>query len=699
MARLHLPTKELDLVDALDAELVPSETEANVNLVTFKIVDAYLAGIRKFRVIDRFAGNLSVGFENARGELDLRYEEVLRLFLVEAGRWMKADLSPQVMKKGESLGALRKAAIAQAVLAARTQQMPHNRLRNRVIIPFLKYGTVGLCHYETGDSDAPDHIEVVPPRQLRGLPAWTDGLENLYAIARKRWVPMQWLLEKAKAVYDKDLSRVDPELDLMAADVPWGSVPPGLTTHDYGTGGGVSTGGSFGGAYTLRMDRGAIGTHLRGRETARGSDDEDARQHADGRKYVPLDEVFVYDETGEYVARHIVKCGQRLILDQNFEEQGKKVVCPLQVARHTDTGRFFARGFVAPLIPFNAQIERLLSSLFRNIAELDMFGTIFVPGGSGIDIKKFKTGPRPKIEKFEVDPVNPNLQPFNLAPSNTGLLPSRVAEFAMSLMQKLAGQGPYYGGETSGRVDSAAGLGFLFNTGNISLGLPSHGLADAFAGVYSRILQVAKDALGPGDTIELATVDDAIAGVIVDAQAGTMELTANPIPHPWEVEVNVKDRTPREREVRKSELLDLYSRGLLGPDDTRFWITAFEENLDFPGPPKEVWETWRKAIWQIIVLFRDGKTPGAIDFGEHTQNASIQLVAVTRFMSKIEYSLASPAVRQAFETWKESLERLTGANYPVGLPPPEDIAMAQQQAQQQASAQGMSPFGGNLPLG
>jgi hypothetical protein len=697
MARLHLPTKEMDLADALDAELVPAETEANVNLVSYKVVDAYLAGIRKFKVVDRFAGNVSIGFENARGELDLRYEEVLRLFLVEAGRWMKADLSPQVMKKGESLGALRKAAIAHAVLAARTQRIPQNRLRNRVIIPFLKYGTVGLCHYETGDPDMPDLVEVVPPRQLRGLPAWTDGLENVYAIARKRWVPLNWLLERAKKVYNKTLSGADPELDLMASDVPWGSVPPGLTTQEYGVG---HTGGSFGGTTTI--DRSAIGMTLGEKRTARWGKDEAERKLVDGRLYVPLEEIYVYDETGEYVARYLIKVGKKIIFDQDYEKQGLKIVCPLQVARHTDTGRFFARGFVAPLIPFNAQIERLLASLFRNIAELDMFGTIFVPGGSGIDIKKFKTGPRPKIEKFEVDPVNPTLQPFNIAPSNTGLLPSRVAEFAMTLMQKLAGQGPYYGGETSGRVDSAAGLGFLFNTGNISLGLPSHGLADAFSGVYSRILQVTKDTLGPGDTIELATIDDAIAGVIIDAAAGTMELTANPIPHPWEVEVNVKDRTPREREVRKAELLDLMQRGLLGPDDTRFWITSFEENLDFPGPPKEVWETWRKAIWQIIVLFRDGKTPGTIDFGEHTQNASIQLIALSRFMSKIEYSLASPEVRQAFETWKESLERLTGANYPVGLPPPEEIAAAQQQAQQQAESQGgggMSPFGGSPPPG
>jgi hypothetical protein len=162
-------------------------------------------------------------------------------------------------------------------------------------------------------------------------------------------------------------------------------------------------------------------------------------------------------------------------------------------------------------------------------------------------------------------------------------MPAKIADIALQQMQRLANQGPYYQGETSGRVDSAAGLGFLFNTGNIALGLPTHGMADALAGAYARMLQVAKDRMGPGDTIELATIDDAIAGVVIDPQTGLMELSHNPIPNPWEVEVNVKDRTPRDRNVRKEELKELYGLQLVDP--TRFWIAALEENLDFDGRP------------------------------------------------------------------------------------------------------------------
>jgi hypothetical protein len=209
------------------------------------------------------------------------------------------------------------------------------------------------------------------------------------------------------------------------------------------------------------------------------------------------------------------------------------------------------------------------------------------------------------------------------------------------------------------------------------------------------MLQVAKDRLGPGDTIVLATIDDAIAGVIIDPVSGLMELSDNPLPEAWEVNVDIKDRMPRDREIRKQELQELYSQQLVDP--TRFWIAALEENLDFPGADKEVWETWRKATWQIIVLFRDGKEPGPLVVGEHTQNPQIQLMAVQQFMNKIEFALASKEVRKKFEDWKIDLEILSGRSFPVGLGPPEDIAAMAMGAQQRPGMAGAGVPPGMAP--
>lgn len=129
-------------------------------------------------------------------------------------------------------------------------------------------------------------------------------------------------------------------------------------------------------------------------------------------------------------------------------------------------------------------------------------------------------------------------------------------------------------------------------------------------------------------------------------------------------------------------------------DPVRFWITAMEEHLDIPGAPREIWETWRKCTWGIITLFRDGQTPGNINIGEHTQNPDIQLIKLQEFMNKIEFSLASEAVRKAFEEWKLDLEILAGGAFPNEMPPPEEVAAGQQQAiqeQQRAMGQGVPP--------
>ena len=675
MARLELPKKEIDLVNALDAELIPSEQEANVHVTTHKIIDAYLGGIRRFKVMDRFSGNLSVAFENSQGELSMRYEEINRLYLAEAGRYMKMNTDPTAVKKGESLDALRKAAIGTATLGALSTTLPLNYIKRQTIIPFLKHGTVGLEHKPTGMSDMPDMIEVVPARQLRGMPAWVDGCGNLTGIARKRWVPIHWLAARMKNVFDKRIDLKRPETHMLAQDVPWGGLAPDShTSETSATGAGAVWAPKSADPMGLNITKGSAGYEDR------------PGPRKDGRLYVPLEEIYLYDDTQQFVARFIIKVGNKILVDENFEEQGVRALCPLHVARHTDIGKMFARGFVAPLMPMNDQIEKMLQSLFKNIQELDMFGTLFIPGASGIDIKRWRTGPRPKAEKFEPDPLNPDMKPFVLQPGNSGLMPAKIADFASQTLEKLSGQGPAFRGETSGRIDSAAGLGFLFNTGNIALALPSHGLADAFAGVYMRMLQVAKERMAPGETIKLATIDDAIAGVILDPNTGDMRLAENPIPHAWEIKVDIKDRQPKDREVRKAELKELFGMQLVDP--TRFWITAMEENLDMPGAPRELWETWRKCTWQIITLFRDGQEPGNLDIGEHTQNPDIQLIKLQEFMNKIEFSLSSQAVRKVFETWKMDLELLAGQRFPDELPPPEEAAAAQQQMVQQQEAMG-----------
>lgn len=695
MARLEMPENEKYLAEALDSELGAAETEMNHTLVSHRIIDGYLRGSRKFNVLDRSQGRVQVGYEHLRGDILYRHEDIVRRYMIEVGRWLRSDISPKIVRRGESLGDMRNAAIANAVLQARMASIDMRGLRSRLIIPYVKYGIIGVAHYEMPDPLHPDHIEVVPSSQLRGLPAFVEGTSNLHGIARKRFVPYDWLKKRVKGLYGVNLDKYHIEGDLRGRRIMWGASPPGSSVMSDGHGSLVGYGQG-----KIAQVGDPLEVNIGKKERAEQGKD----MNRDGRYYVPMEEVYPYLDDQLYTARYILKVGRIIVFQEDFEKSNQRVVCPLQVARYTDTGAMFSRGFVAPLIPVNDQFEKMISSVSRNIRDMDSFGTLFVSGGMQIDLKSWnKMGPRPRVTKYNVDPLAPDKQPVNLTPVNTGLMPIKFAEFLTGVSESIAGQGPFYDGQAAGRMDSAAGHGFLFNAGNVGLGLPSHNLADAMSAIYARTLQVARSGLQSGDTIKLAVIDENLAGVVFDPETGSASLTDNPVPHPWEVKVDVKDRTPSDPDLRKRELGEHAAAGLLGstPEETftQYWITVYEENLDIIGGPKALFETWRKVIWQIILLFNDGKTAGPVEFGSLTQDPKIQLLALRRFMNKVEFALASDEVQREFELWYEAIERLTGV-LPEGAPLPEDAATAAlpQLEEQLAGGQG-APGGPGVPGG
>lgn len=679
MARYMLPDDEDHLAESLDMELTAAESEMGLNLTSWRIIDGYLRGARKFTTLDRYAGRVRVGYEHLKGDVLFRYEDIVRRYLVEVGRWLRADISPKVGRRGESLGDMRNAAIANAVLNARASGIDLDRLKTAIVVPFVKYGIVGVAHYDMPSAVHPDHIEVVPPRQLRFLPAFAEGCESVQGIARKRWMPYEWVREKVKSAYGVDMDAMyDVESDLLGMRVGWGTQPPGHSLLTDSVGGGYGRYLQDGNVLSPADPRIGGGRIDVGVPLDSGAASHRQDVDAEGRYYVPMEEVYPYADDATYTARYILKIGRKIVHQEDYESVGRRIVCPLQAARYTDTGASFSRGFVAPLIPANDQFEKVIASVAKNVREMDAFGTTYVSSGMNLDVKKHnQPGPRPRMDKYTVDPLAPNAQPVNIGPKNTGLLPVNFGMFLKGVSDSLAGQGPFYEGQAAGRDIGAAGHGFLFNTGNIGLGLPSANLANAVAAIYARILQSAREGLKEGEAIKLATIDENLAGVVFNPETGTLELAQNPIPNPWEVKVDVKDRVPADPDVRKRELAEHHAAGLLGttPEESylNYWLAVFEENLDVPGGPKDIYETWRKAIWQIILLFNDGKEPGPVEFDEHVQDPKIHLLALKRFMSKIEFSLASDDVQEQFILWKEALERMIGV-YPAGLMPPEDAA-------------------------
>lgn len=669
MAIMTLPTDNKQLVQALNQEIGHADLECNVQKAGWKIVDGYLAGARHFNVVDPIAGTMEIAYENWDGSMQLRFEQILQDYATEVGRIQKMVVDPVCSRRGESLDALRKGAIAHATLGTLTAPLGLESLKVEAIKMFVKYGTVGIEHWETDDPLFRDSVSIVHPRELRGLPAWGDGKFGLRAIVRKRDVPLDWIKGRINRM-GKNLSTNLTEL--KAVKVPWGASAPGESSHQY------STGAPSAGSPVLPDP--STSKYGFGTQVAKKMGD-DKKPDESGRYFVTLEEVYVLDIDPAYMCRYIIKIGDTIPVDDNFERPGYRVVCPLQVARYTDTGRFHGRGYVGPQIPLNDVIERMLANFFQNIIDMDVYGTVLIPDTWNVDTDTWKVGRRPRYQTYSPDLSTPNHQQVIIQPATSGMLPSKAAEVGLAIQQNLSGHGPMFQGEATGRMDSASGHGFLFDVANIRLSMPVNSFADAMVGIYSRLLQRAKARYGgEGDVLKLATIDEAMAGVVIDKN-GALSLSDNPIPEPWEVTIDIKDRMPRDTLSRKQELKELFQMQLVSP--TSFWLSAHDEKLDFPGSPKDLIESYRKAIWQVVMLFGNGKEPGLIDVGQQSTNPEVQLMVVQRFMNKIEFSLADQKVREAFEQWKMVLEQMLGKGFPEGLMPPDQAAMQQQQMMKQ----------------
>lgn len=664
MAIMSLPKDKKELVQALNQEIGHADTECNIQKAGWKIVDGYLAGARHFNVVDPIAGSMEIAYENWDGSMQLRFEQILQDFSTEVGRLQKMAIDPVCTRRGESLDALRKGAIAHATLGTLVAPLNLDNLKVEALKMIVKYGTVGIEHWETDDPVFRDAVSVIHPRELRGLPAWTDGKSGLRALVRKRDVPLDWI----KGRINRMGKNVSTNLtDLKAVKVPWGTSSPNEAANRYSTGS-PSVG-------TPVLPDPSTSKYGFGAKVAKKMKDEEKPDET-GRYFVCLEEIYVLDIDPAYMCRYIIKIGDTIPVDDDFERPGYRVVCPIQVARYTDTGRFHGRGYVGPQIPLNDVIERMLGNFFQNVIDMDVYGTVLIPDTWNVDTDTWKAGRRPRYQTYSPDLSTPNHQQILIQPATSGMLPSKAAEVGLSIQQTLSGHGPMFQGEATGRMDSASGHGFLFDVANIRLSMPVNSFADAIVGVYGRLLQSAKARYGDDDTMKLTAIDEAMAGVVV-GKDGALSLSDNPIPEPWEVTIDIKDRMPRDLITRKQELKELFQMSLVTP--TSFWLAAHDEKLDFPGSPRDLIESYRKAIWQVVMLFGNGKEPGLIDVGQQSTNPEVQLMVVQRFMNKIEFSLADQKVREAFEQWKMVLEQMLGKGFPEGLMPPDQAAMQQQQ--------------------
>lgn len=651
-----LPTNKDQLIQVVTDAVTAAQRERNIALIEWYIIHYYLQGVRLFSVRNWEHGDVQIAYENTEDELTFRWEHVLRQFRVAMGRYSQVDISPSVEASAYALSGTRDAAVAYATLNFMLSAINSSQLKSRFLLLFLKYGTVGLRHHRIPGKNLRDKTDiwVVPPWELLCYPAEIQNLDEQRGIWHSRKTPLAWI----KAQPDLDLPK--DESKLMPEDYQYGDSP-----DQYGI-----------------LDIESTESGLEGHDIYEAAQSVSSKKHNKKplHQWVQVDEGWIFGDRQGEVREYIMKIGNHIAKHIVYKEDDETVLCPISVARHTDTGRFYGRGELGPLIGINDQVEKMLSRQFQITSDQDEYGALLVPTTSGINMMDLKKRERRKIIQFEPDPLSPQIKPEVLAPYSSGDTPAKLVNFGVSLQDKIAGtEGGMFEGGAPGRVDSAAGLGFLHQTSNVALIAPSNNIGDCFRDLYRGILKVAREEVevlkrdNPTNAgLDLPFIDDKMVGLVIDPRSGQMSLTRNPIPHPNGVIIDILDRNPVNKGQAIQEAKEAMQMGNL--TYTQFTILNFQKNWGLPIADRSKWEAYRKAVFQKIVLFNDGVNPGEIPFNVEADDPEVTLLVIGSLMKSLEFLFASAGVRAAFEDWKYRVELGAGARYPEQIPMPEQAA-------------------------
>jgi len=246
-----------------------------------------------------------------------------------------------------------------------------------------------------------------------------------------------------------------------------------------------------------------------------------------------------------------------------------------------------------------------------------------------------------------------------------------VIGLASQLNDKIANQPTkMMSGEAPGRVDSSAGLGFLYEAASVPLTPIAKNIADGASGVYRSLLRHLKDSWTDQKVVEVSSMDDSLAGIILDAEAGTMNLSQNAIPMPEEVDITIKSEVPVSTAKDEAELKESLKEGRITIDEYNFEVR--KRGLTLPVGDEASWQNYRRAMLNNIILFGDGKTPGQITVGPFDVHR-IHLNVLLAFVARPEFFAASVGVRDAFYEAIRERQAQMGV-FPDQLPFPEESA-------------------------
>jgi hypothetical protein len=634
------------------------------NAVSWWVARWYMRGVRTFQSLDYNSGNVQVSYMDEKGVLNFKYEDIVSKYQAQVGRLMQLNLSPVVTKEGISLDGMRKASIGQVVLDSVYPKPKLDKVQAETASNLLLYGTVALIPWWVDEDSI--GIEVVPPWEILPIPVEVDSNKKCRGLIRRKIIPLEWVKNLATT------PRGDAGVykDMKTWEVPAGFIPAESRDRFQGS---VVVGASDMTAATSMESLAGGSRKLTG-----------TKRDKTRVKVTEAAEIWTMTEDN-YWDEYILHVGDKIVYRTSYK--GEKRQFPPQIITDVDIGNFWGKSFVDMLIPLNCEVEAALARQFQNVKDWDLFGVIYEPTTAGINTRATRGSDGLKRIKYEPDPIAPEHKPFNLRMSQTGLLPVKIVEMGAQVQTSIANQpSELMGGGAPGRVDSASGLGFLFETSNVPLTPTAKAISQAISSCYRVTLDITRKLWGQEKILDITHLDDSIAGILVDQQSGKIKLTDNSIPHPDEVIVNVASAIPRSKEQRKLEMKDSLMNGIITPIEYR--IIARKEGLDLPVGGEVEWQNYRRATLENIILFGDGRIPGEVTYSDNDMHPVhlmkidefiakpefyVHLMKIDEFIAKPEFYLASPEVRIKFVEHRK--EHLAGmGQVPDEMPYAEEAA-------------------------
>lgn len=640
-----LATPNLPRTKRLLARLIHDHVQAerarhSYTRAMWQLCHAYLCGARRFHLKNLSGDSIESWFLDKDGNLLYQSPDMLSMIDRVSARLSSMDLSPSVVRHDRSLASIRQRSAAQVIADAIVAPQDLPRIKQQFAHIFTALGSCGLY------GAVEDHpvagltldLEVVHPCEIYPLTAQHREFVGEVGIIRNHIVPLDWLESRLgrsipRAVLESDCvawrQRVtDPLVSDHQPDVP---LSPSVLSSD------------------------ADASHV----------------------VIEISQTWVYGPR-RTVARYIVSSGEHVILDEDYEADGREVYCPMAHARFMDNGTFHGAGVFTTFFSLVRHDERLMASLFANVANTDQYGVVVMPSGSwnqNMALRDIGSGLR--VLPYEPDVAAENFRPFVVTPFTTGDVPGKTAAFARQVLRELSPVRDL--ADEKGRVDSAAGLQFLDEQMHRAMTNPSAGVQQCFGDAYRAGVAAAATLLTTSPrSLPVSRLDLSLVGAVLDDDGDRVSFPKNPVPRVGQLHFTVREVAPRSPAVRKAEavqMLQLQSATTGRGDWDSFLLFSVREGIDMAVDTGLIRAAYTTIVSQILRLFNDGETPGRIIETPHLARPDIQLRILDEFMAGPEIRQADVAIQNAFIEYRQFLLEHLTVVLPEGVPTLDDAAL------------------------